>query len=153
MVEWTITVLKESVLGSFAIIKSIVIIIIPLMIVLQIMTDYKWLEMLSKKTKWVTDFIGVSKDALVPILIGVFAGVSYGVGAILFAREKYALEKKDILLTMCFIIPFHGIMESSLLFWMMGVNPAILIVSRFCIAITGTLLLKQYVRRKKSFAI
>ena len=153
MVEWTLNVLKESLFGSLGIIKSLTVIVIPIMIALQIMTDYKWLEKLSKKTKWVTDILGVSKDTLVPILIGIFAGVSYGVGAILFAKEQYALKKKDLLLSMCFIIPFHGIIESSLIFWMIGVNPVILLISRFCVAITGTLLLKQYLRRKKSFAI
>ena len=91
MVEWTMAVLEESVFGSLGIIRSLVIIIIPLMIVLQIMIDYKWLEKLSEKTKWITRFLGVSKDTLIPLLIGIFAGVSYGAGAIIFAKEKYNL--------------------------------------------------------------
>jgi len=153
MVEWILTVLKESVFGSLGIIKSLVIIIMPLMIALQIMTDYKWLEKLSKKTKWITDFFGMSKDTLIPLLIGIFAGVSYGIGAIVFARDEYGLGRNDILLAMCFIIPFHGIIESSLIFWMIGVNPLILLVSRFIVAVTGTLLLKQYVSRRKKATI
>ena len=141
-------VLEESLLGSFGVIKTLVMIIIPLMIVLQIMTDYKWLERLSTKTKWLTNFIGVSKDTLIPLLIGIFAGVSYGAGAIIFAKEKYGLEKNDIFLAMCFLLPFHAIFETSLVFWMVGVNPAIAVTCRFAIAVTGTLLLKQYLLRR-----
>jgi len=148
MVDWTLMVLEESLLGSFGVIKTLVMIIIPLMIVLQIMTDYKWLERLSTKTKWLTNFIGVSKDTLIPLLIGIFAGVSYGAGAIIFAKEKYGLEKNDIFLAMCFLIPFHALLETSLVFWMVGVNPAIAIISRFIIAITGTLLFKRHVLRR-----
>ena len=153
MVEWTLTVLRESFFGSLGIVKSLVIIIIPVMIMLQIMTDYKWLEKLSKKTKWITDFLGMSKDTLIPLLIGIFAGVSYGIGAIIFARDEYGLERNDILLAMCFTIPFHGVIESSLIFWMIGVNPVILLVCRFIVAVTGTLMLKRYVAHKKKPAI
>ena len=153
MVTWALDVLKEGVLGSLGIIKSLVMIVFPLMIVLQIMTDYKWLERLSKKTGWLTGFLGISKDSLIPLLIGVFAGVSYGAGAIIFAREKYDLETKDIFLTMCFLIPFHAIIESSLIFWMIGVNPAIALTSRFVAALSGTLLLKRYLSRKEKIWI
>jgi len=154
MVEWTMMVLTESILGSLGIIRSLVIIIIPLMIVLQIMTDYKWLEKLSEKTKWITNFLGVSKDTLIPLLIGVFVGVSYGAGAIVFAKEKYNLTKDDIFLALCFLIPFHGIIESSLLFWMFGVNPIIPIASRLLVALTCTLLFKWRIqKRKNSFMV
>ncbi|MCL1808310.1 MAG: nucleoside recognition protein [Clostridiales bacterium] len=152
MVEWTLAVLKEGLLGSLGIVKSLVIVIIPLMVVLQIMTDYKWLEKLSKKTKWLTDFLGVSKDSLIPLLIGVFAGVSYGAGAIVFAREKYGLSRDDIFLCMCFLVPFHGIIETTLIFWVVGVNPLITLSCRFCVALFGTLMLKQYVSKKKKIS-
>ena len=148
MVEWTLDVLKESVWGSLGIIKSLVIVVFPLMIILQIMTDYKWLEKLSKKTKWLTGFLGISKESLVPLLIGVFAGVSYGAGAIIFAKEKYNLTKSDVFLCMCFLIPFHGVVETTFIFWMMGVSPAIALPCRFFAALTGTLILKKYLNKK-----
>ena len=148
MVEWFGVVIEESIRGSLGIIMTLAAIIIPLMIVLQIMTDYKWLEMLSTKMKWLTGFLGVSKDTLVPLLIGVFAGISYGAGAILFAKEKYHLEKNDIFLAMCFLVPFHGIMETTLIFWMVGVNPFISLPCRFTVAVAGTLFMKQYLSRK-----
>ena len=148
MVDWLLVVIKESIFGSLSIIKTIAIVIFPLMIFLQIMTDYKWLEKLSTKTKWLTDFLGVSKDTLIPLLIGVFAGVSYGAGAVIFAKEKYHLGKNDIFLALCFLIPFHGIVETTLVFWVIGVNPAVVLPCRFVIALAGTLLLKQYISRK-----
>lgn len=148
MVDWILTVLKQSVFGSLGIIKSLVMVIIPIMIVLQIMTDYKWLEKLSTRTKWLTDFLGISKDALIPLLIGVFAGVTYGAGAIFFAREKYELSKNDIFLAMCFVIPMHAIVETSIIYWIIGVNPAGSLACRFCVALTGTLLFKWRIRKK-----
>ena len=141
-------ILFESVLGSFGIIKSLVIIIVPLMILVQVMTEYKLLEKLSTKTKFITDFIGVSKDTLVAMLIGVFVGISYGAGAILDAKQRYNLSKKDIFLVMCFLVPFHGIIEISLIFWVIGVNPILALTARLTVAVAGTLLLKTIVRER-----
>ena len=152
MSDWILMVLRESILGSLGIIKMITIILIPLMIVIQIMTDYKWLEKLSTKTQWVTDFLGVSKDTLIAILIGIFAGLSYGAGAILFAKEKYNLAKDDIFLALCFLTLLHGVIETTLIFWMIGVNPAITLSSRFVIALAGTLLFKWRIKRRKNIA-
>jgi len=150
MVEWTMAVLEESVFGSLGIIRSLMIIIIPLMIVLQIMIDYKWLEKLSEKTKWITRFLGVSKDTLIPLLIGIFAGVSYGAGAIIFAKEKYNLSKDDIFLAMCFLLPLHAVIETTLIFWMLGVNPVLLITCRLFVALTGTLFFKWRIQKRKN---
>ena len=149
MVNWTMTVLTESLLGSLVILRTLAIIIIPLMVALQIMTDYKWMEKLSEKTKWVTGFLGVSKDTLVALLIGIFAGVSYGAGAIIFAKEKYNLAKDDVFLAMCFLIPFHGMIEATLVLWMLGVNPILLITCRLFVALAGTLIFKLYVQKKR----
>jgi len=149
MVEWTMTVLTESVLGSLAILKVLAVIIIPLMVVLQIMTDYQWIEKLSEKTKWVTSFLGVSKDTLIPLLIGIFAGISYGAGAIIFAKEKYDLAKDDIFLAMCFLVPLHGVIEITFIFWMLGVNPVLLIMGRLFAALAGTLIFKWYIQKRR----
>ena len=150
MVDWAVIVLKESALGSIEIIKSLVVIIFPVMIILQIMTDYKWLEKLSEKAKWITNFLGVSKDAIVPLLIGVFAGVAFGAGAIIFAKEKYNIGKDDIFLIMCFLLTLHGVVDSTLLYWMIGVNPVILLGCRIVIALTGTLLFKWRIQKRKN---
>lgn len=138
-------ILYESLIGSLGIIKSLVIIIIPLMVAIQIMTEYRLLEKLSTRTKFITDFIGVSKDTLIAMLIGIFAGISYGAGAIIDAKERYSLSKKDIFLVMCLIVPFHSVIEVTLIFWVIGVNPAIVLVTRLAVAVTATLFIKTVV--------
>ena len=153
MVDWAMTVIRESVSGSLGIIISLATVVFPLMIVLQIMTDYKWLEKLSRKTKWITAFLGVSKDTLIPILIGVFAGLSYGAGAIIFAKEKYNLSKDDIFLALCFLTLMHGVVETSFVFWLIGVNPVITLTSRMVVALAGTLIFKWRIRKRKNIAI
>ena len=141
-------ILMESLTGSFGIIKNMVLVIIPLMILIQIATEYKLLEKLSAKTKFITDFFGVSKDALIAMLIGIFAGISYGAGAILDAKDRYSLSKKDVFLVMCFLVPFHGIVEITLIFWVIGVNPIVTVLTRLTIAVAGTLLLKTVLRNR-----
>lgn len=141
-------ILYESIIGSLGIVKSLALIIIPLMIAIQIMTEYKLLEKLSTKTKFITDFLGVSKDTLIAMLIGVFAGISYGAGAIIDAKERYRLSKRDIFLVMCFLVPFHGIIEITLIFWVIGVNPAVAVCTRLAVAAAGTLLFKTIVRNR-----
>lgn len=143
-----IDILQESLFGSMGIVKSLAVIIIPLMILVQVMTEFRLLEKLSMKTKFITDFLGVSKDTLVAMLIGVFVGISYGAGAILDAKERYSLSRKDVFLVMCFIVPFHGIIEISLIFWVIGVNPAVALFTRLTVAVTATLLFKAMVRNR-----
>ncbi len=148
MLETVLVILKESIIGSFGIIKSLVLVIVPLMITIEIMVAYKWLEKLSLKTRFITDFLGVSKDTLIPMLIGIFAGISYGAGAILDAKERYDLSKKDIFLTLCLLVPFHGIFEISLIFWAIGVNPLIILPARLATGLSVTLLCKKLVKFK-----
>lgn len=148
MLETVLVILKESIIGSFGIIKSLVLVIVPLMITIEIMVAYKWLEKLSLKTRFITDFLGVSKDTLIPMLIGIFAGISYGAGTILDAKERYDLSKKDIFLTLCLLVPFHGIFEISLIFWAIGVNPLIILPARLATGLSVTLLCKKLVKFK-----
>lgn len=143
MGETFVVIARESLMGSLGILKSLAVIIVPLMIAIEIMTQYKWLEKLSQKTKFITDFLGVSKDALIPMLIGVFVGISYGAGAILDAKDRYDLSKKDIFLVLCLLVPFHGIFEISLIFWAIGVNPLIILPMRFLVGLSVTLLCKR----------
>ncbi len=150
MTKSLMDIVMESLYGSFGIIKSLVIIIIPIMIGVQVMTEYKLLEKLSSKTKFITDFLGVSKDTLIAMLIGIFVGISYGAGAIFDAKERYDLDKRDVFLVMCFLVPFHGIVEISLIFWVIGVNPVITLLSRLTVAVLFTLLMKTLLKRRDS---
>lgn len=143
MADTILIIAKESIWGSLEILKSLVIIIVPLMICIEVMTRYQWLEKLSQKTKFITDFLGISKDALIPLLIGVFVGVSYGAGAILDAKERYALEKRDVFLVLCLLIPFHAIFEISLIYWAIGVNPLVILPVRLLVGLSVTLLCKK----------
>ncbi|HZK60588.1 MAG TPA: nucleoside recognition domain-containing protein [Anaerovoracaceae bacterium] len=149
MAEIILTIIKESILGSLGVIKSLAIVIIPLMILIQIMTEYKLIERLSNKTKFITDFLGVSKDTLIPLLIGMLVGISYGAGAIIDAKDRYDLSNNDIFLVMCFLVPFHGIIEISLIFWVIGVNPVIIIIARLFVAIPVTLFFKKQIAKKE----
>ena len=144
-------ILQEGLLGSFSIIKNLVKIIVPLMVFIQLLTDYKLMEKLSMKTKFLTDFLGVSKDTLIALLIGVFAGISYGAGAIFDAKRTYNLSKKDVFLVMVFLVPFHGVIEITLVFWLLGVNPVLLIFARLAVAIPATLFFKRLLEKKGNF--
>ena len=141
-------VLEETFWGCLHIVRMLVVVIVPLMVVMQFLLDYKWLEKLSQKTKFITDFFGMTKDALVPLLIGNFVGLSYGAGAIFFAREQYKLPKEDIFLLMCFLTVCHGIIESSVIYWLIGVNPAALLVTRLALAVALVLFFKKRVEKK-----
>ena len=152
MVDWTAwfsAVFQETFWGSFTIVRTLVVVIVPMMIVLQIMLDYHWLEKLSQKTKYISGFLGITKHALVPLLIGFFSGISYGAGAILFAQEKYKLPKEDIFLMMCFVTVCHGVIEVFIIFWVIGVNPVGLTVARLALAVIMTLFFKRWIRLKR----
>ncbi|MCT4618528.1 MAG: nucleoside recognition protein [Marinisporobacter sp.] len=144
-----IDILKEGLVGSLKSVYSIAIIVIPLMIILQIAKDYHVLNKLSERFKGLTKLLGVSKDAILPLLVGIIFGISYGAGVIIQSSKEGDLTKKDLVLLVAFLVACHAVFEDTLLFVAVGANGYVLLGLRLLMAIVVTYLLSKRINLKE----
>lgn len=141
-----ISVLKEAVIGSFESIYIVAIIVLPLMVILQIAKDYKFLDRISKFFKFLTKFFGMSENSTLPLLVGIIFGIVYGAGIIIQSSKEGNLSQKDMFLISVFLIVCHAIIEDTLIFVAVGANGYILFALRIFAATIITLLLSKRIK-------
>lgn len=144
-----IGVLKEAIVGSLESIYSIAIIVFPLMVILQIAKDYKFLDKISKSFKFLTKFLGMSEDSTLPLLVGIIFGIVYGAGVIIQSSKEGNLSRKDMLLISAFLIICHAIIEDTLIFVTVGANGYIVFGLRIFAAVIITLLLSKRIKNNQ----
>jgi hypothetical protein len=113
-------------------------ILVPMMIVIEFMFAYNIVEILAKKLSPISLLFGISRDALLPLMVGFLLGITYGAGAILEMNKKKPLSKRDLWLLGVFLYSCHGIIETTYLFTVAGGNAIILAGVRLLIGIAVT---------------
>lgn len=144
-----IGVLVEAIVGSLKSIGSIAIIVFPLMVILQIAKDYKFLDKLSGPFRFLTKFFGMSEDSTLPLLVGIIFGMVYGAGIIIQSSKEGNLTPKDMFLISVFLIVCHAIIEDTLIFVAVGANGYILSGLRIIAATVITLLLSKRIKTEQ----
>jgi hypothetical protein len=141
--------LWETFLGvGFSILK-LSLLIIPLMIVMQVLKDYQWLDRLTRVLQPLGNKMGIRKDGLFPLLVGILFGISYGSGVIIQSVESGEMNEKDRLLVAVFLVLCHAVIEDTLVFAAVGANGFILILTRVLVAFLVTVFFsRQYVRKR-----
>lgn len=141
-----IDVLKEAIIGSFESIFLIAIIVFPLMVILQIAKDYKFLDKISNFFRFLARFFGMSENSTLPLLVGITFGIVYGAGVIIQSSKEGNLSQKDMFLISVFLIVCHAIIEDTLIFVAVGANGYILFALRIFAAVIITLLLSRRIK-------
>ncbi len=145
--------LGETLFGAGVSILKLSLIIIPLMIVMQVLKDYQWLDRLTNVLQPLGNKMGIRKDGLFPLLVGILFGISYGSGVIIQSVESGEMNEKDRLLVAVFLVLCHAVVEDTLVFAAVGANGFILLATRILAAFIITVIFsRQYVRtRRKSY--
>lgn len=120
---------------------ELAVIVIPLMLLIQILKEIHFLNMLSKWMRPVTRILGLSEKATIPLLAGIFFGLAYGAGVILQATQEEHFTRRELYLIFLFLILSHAVVEDTLLFVPLGINPWLLLGTRLAAAffLTGML--------------
>ena len=132
-------IIHEMVFGVLNTVYLILRVLIPLMIGIELMMMYKVIEAMAEKMGFFCRLLGIGKDALLPLLVGLFLGVTYGAGAIAEMNRVQPLAKRDMALLGVFLFACHGIIENSYLFALAGANVVIISVVRLAIGIGVTM--------------
>ncbi len=139
----------EMITGSLNTIFNLLKVLVPLMIVIQLLMVYHIIEKLASRLEGLGKLMGMSKNAMFPLLVGFVMGVSYGAGTLLELNKTNPLSKRDMALVGIFMFLCHGIIETAMLFGVAGASVWVITVGRTLIAFLVTIILARtpFIRR------
>ncbi len=127
--------LEKSSLG----ILQLAMIVIPLMIMIQFLKDFKWIDRFSN---WMAPFLkllGMKENTSTTLAAGIVFGLAYGAGVMIQAAKEDGVSKKDLYLALLFLVSCHAVIEDTLLFAPLGIPIWPLLLIRLTVAILLTM--------------
>lgn len=142
-------ILQEMLFGSLSTALNMLKILIPLMIIVEILMVYNVMEKLANKLQFLAKTLGMKKQSIFPLLVGVVMGVTYGAGTLIEINRQTPIPKKDYALIGVFMFLCHGIIETAFIFAVAGANIFMITFGRLLIAYGVTVLAARlpYFRR------
>lgn len=132
------SILKEALSGSLSSLFKIACIVIPLMIVLEFISEARVLDRIVEPMKGVVKGLGLPAAAAFPLLVGITFGLVYGSGLIIQYVEEGRLSKRENILLNIFLCICHGLIEDTLILAAIGAIAVYLLVPRIVAAILIT---------------
>lgn len=126
--------LKTATLG----VLQLAAIVIPLMVVMQWLKEKNWLELFSKWLAPFTKVLGVERNASMTLVAGLVIGLAYGAGLMIQAVKEDGVSKKDMYLSLIFLVSCHAVVEDTLIFIPLGIPVWPLLLIRLATAILLT---------------
>ena len=127
--------LKSGLLG----LKDITIIVLPLMVAIELAKDSGLMERVTSKCPPLAGLLQVSKEAVLPLVVGLVIGFSYGSGVIISASKEGNLSIKDRYAIAIFLSICHSIFEDTLVFVAVGASLPWMLGSRVVLALLVTI--------------
>ncbi len=132
--------LREATEGSLKSVGQVALIVIPLMVVMEFLRYWHVLDALARFFAPVMGFLGMSREASLPLFVGLTFGIAYGSGVIIQSVREGELSRKDLYLINTFLSMCHAMIEDTALFVAIGASGILLVASRFALAIAFTLI-------------
>jgi hypothetical protein len=127
---------SKAMLGIF----QLAIIVIPLMIVIQVLKDLKWIDIFSKWMSPVTRVLGMKENTSTTLAAGLLFGLAFGAGVMIQAAKEDGVSKKDLTLAFIFLVACHAVVEDTLIFIPLGIPVLPLLLIRLSIAFLLTII-------------
>ncbi|KEO81638.1 nucleoside recognition domain-containing protein [Tumebacillus flagellatus] len=137
------TTAKEVVLTIWGGVYKLALIVIPLMVVIQVLKEFSFLDRIATLMNPLLAFCGLDKKAAIPMLAGLFFGLAYGSGVMIEAARENPLPKRQLYLLMIFLVLCHAVVEDTLIFVPVHVNGWYLLGSRLLAALVLTAVLAR----------
>lgn len=126
---------------------SIAKVLIPIMIVIEIFKDSKFIDKMSNVIKPFSRLLTISEKSGVSLLFGVVFGLTIGAGAVIQSVKDYNIDKRSVFLITMFLSMCHAVFEDSMIFGAAGANIVALLVARIIAAVFITLLLSRFIKK------
>lgn len=128
-------------------ILQLAMIVIPLMVVIQILKDLRWLAAFSKGMGPVTRSLGMKENTSTTMAAGLLFGLAYGAGVMIQAVKEDGVSQKDLTLAFIFLVACHAVVEDTLIFIPLGIPVWPLFLIRLGVAVVLTLIVGTIWRR------
>jgi hypothetical protein len=125
--------------GTLSLVLGLLKVIVPLLVGIELLLTYHVVEKIAPKLAWFCRLLGIGKDAVIPLLVGLLLGVTYGAGALVEINSRNPLSKRDLTLLGIFLFSCHGIIETTYLFAMAGASAIFVSAVRVLIAVVVTM--------------
>ncbi|MEK4201469.1 nucleoside recognition domain-containing protein [Cytobacillus sp. FSL K6-0265] len=119
---------------------QLAIIVIPLMVIVQIMKDRKWLAVFSKWMAPLTRKLGMKENTSTTLASGLLFGLAFGAGVMIQAVEEDGVSHKDVTLAFIFLVACHAVVEDTLIFVPLGIPVLPLLLIRIVVAVILTMI-------------
>lgn len=139
--------------GAFLFWLQVTAIIVALVVVLEWLRQRGLFDRLAKACRPVSRLLGISKEAIFPLVIGVTFGLTLGAAIIIEEGRRGIVSRRDMFLVAIFVGLCHSLPEDTFLFMRLGANGPILASVRVAAALLLTLALGRgamLMARKKS---
>ncbi len=140
-------IIIEILINLAAFIWSIAKVLIPLMIVIEIFKDTKFIDKLSNAIKPATKFLTISDKSGISLIFGIVFGLTIGAGAVIQSVKDYNIDKRSVFLVTMFLSMCHAVFEDSMIFGAAGANVFALLAARIISAVTITLILSRFIKK------
>lgn len=144
-----IEIATEALVNSFDTMVQIIIIVMPIMMVLRFARELNIINKVSAYAEPFTRRLFLSREATFPLIIGIVFGLTYGAGVIIQAAKEGRLTSRDMILINIFLGLNHAIFEDTFLFYAIGANAGVLLLTRTAIAIIITYLIGKWMVSKE----
>lgn len=131
-------ILNEIFFGCIGTALNLLKILIPLMIIVEILMVYHVMEKVADKLNFLAGALGLQKQSIFPLLVGVVMGVTYGAGTLIEINRRTPIPRRDYVLIGIFMFLCHGIIETAFIFGVAGANILAITVGRLAIAFLVT---------------
>lgn len=126
---------------------QLALIVIPLMVVMQYLREKGWLTKLSNGVAPFTKLLGMEKNTSMTLVAGLTIGLAYGAGLMIQAVKEDGVSKRDMYLSLIFLVCCHAVVEDTLIFIPLGIPIWPLLVIRLLTAIVLTVVVSLLWRR------
>jgi hypothetical protein len=139
-------IMAEALKGSLGTILKIALFVIPLMVFMELLKAANLIDRLAEIISPLARVLGMSKEASMPLMVGLVFGLVYGAGLIIQAAREGKMTLKDLYLLNAFLVVCHAIFEDTAVFAAIGADAVIMFFVRLGAAVIVTLILARYWR-------
>jgi len=140
--SWTAILLHGFLKATYGVIQ-LGLIIIPMMVAIQYLKDRQYLKRLSAKAGPFTRLLGIHPNATLTLFAGGLFGLVWGAGIMIQAVKEHGVSRKDVTLSLVFLMACHAIIEDTLLFMPLGIPVWPLLLIRLVAAVVITMVVGQ----------
>jgi hypothetical protein len=138
-----IAALPAALWGALLLALKLLLIIVPLVTLFELLRYHPFFRRAGAAVDPLMRGLGLSRDAAVPLLTGIFLGIAYGAGIIIRVAREKRLPRRELFLAGLFLATCHAVIEDTLIFVVIGGNGWIMLGVRLLLACTLTALLAR----------